>query len=109
MVVLLLANLFPTTVVALRAAEAKNRANLIAEGILTKRMSAPYSTLVASAPQTLPEVKEAGVTYTPELEIFDIPGRRPDYIKGLRVTVRWTTARKNHQIRQEVWVPNARR
>lgn len=109
MVVLLLANLFPTSVIALRAAESRNRATLIADGILTKQMALPYSDLIPGPPVTLPEVKDSGTTYTPTLEVFTISGRNPDYLKGLRVVVAWTDREKNQEVRQEVWVPNARR
>lgn len=108
-VLVLLFNLFPTSVVALRQAEARNRAHQIANGVITRQMSLPYSQLVASGPTPLNPVASGGVTFQPTLEVFDIPGRNPLYLRGLRVTVNWSVGDKQHQVNQEVWVPNARR
>ncbi len=108
-VLVLLFNLFPTSVVALRSAEARNRAHRIADGIITRQMSLPYSQLVVSGPTPLTPVSSGGVTFQPALEVFQLPGRNPLYLRGVRVVVRWENGNKPQEIRQEVWVPNARR
>lgn len=110
LMVLMLANLFPSSVLTARRGETRVEADLLAESILAEQMTRPFDELVLGPPTDLsPVAGEGGMTFLPTLEIFQVDTRDVTYLKGLRVTVRWQRQEHKREVVHEVWVPNLKR
>jgi hypothetical protein len=104
MLVVVLVNLFPSAVAAMRTSEAKAQAVDLTESLLAEQKARPFSELVPGPATTLDPVKRGPIVLQPRLQIFEIPGRNPDYLRGARVTVSWKTSRQTREVSQEVWL-----
>lgn len=110
MLAVLLFNLFPSSVAASRHGETKMRAELLAESVLARQMARDFEELdVGSLTQLEPVASEFGQSFVPTVEVFQVGTRDTALIKGLRVSVAWTTGEQDRLVVQEVWVANFRR
>ena len=110
LVVLAIFNLLPGSLLAMRQAEHQIRAQQLAQELLEKTRERPFEELLVGrpTPQPLPE-DAAGVTFTPALEIYQIPATDPDLIKRIRVTVDWRFRGMTRQVSQETYRVYVRR
>ncbi|MBI3929335.1 MAG: hypothetical protein HY319_27560 [Armatimonadetes bacterium] len=104
LVVMLLANLYPTSVLGARQAEDRVEADLLAQSLLSEQMSRPFDELVVGTATDLDPVSSRGTHYQNRLEVFQAGGRGTDYLKGLRITVRWTHGEQEREVVHEVWL-----
>lgn len=93
-------NLFPTSMRAIRQTEERQAATDLACSLLEKQAARPFTELTPAPPVELP----AEGDFRPTLEVFRVPDSQEDFLRGLRVTVRWG----DQEVRQELWVTSVR-
>lgn len=100
LVIILIFNLYPTSVAAVRVSGQKLQATALADSILDEQMEKPFPSLVPGAPVNLPPVAARGAELQPSLQIFKPvePGVDPTLLIGIRVRVVWT----DHGVRREI-------
>lgn len=108
LVILVLTNLFPTSALAVRRAENRVQADLLAEAITAEQASRPFEELVVSPERDLGPAQREGVRLLPSLEVFQPPESQPEHLRGLRVTVRWTERGAVRSVVHELWVTRVR-
>ncbi len=99
LVVVLVMNLFPSSLFSLQQAELKQRAERLCQSRLNEQRVRKFSSLVSTA---LP-VEEC---FTPVLEVLPHPGTN---LKILRVTVTWQERNQTRKVSREVWVTDVPR
>jgi len=104
LVVVLIFNLYPTSVASVRYSGQRLQANALAESLLQQQLARPFSQLVPGPPQALPGVDGQGTRFQPTLEIFpaDRPATKPGLLMGLRVRVSWVDRQVPHEVVREV-------
>jgi hypothetical protein len=107
--VVLLANLFPGSVAAMRRAESSTQALNLAESVLAEEMAKPYATLEVGTTTLLEPVTSQNRTFHPLLEVYEVAGRDVNYLKGLRVIISWREGKVDRKVQQEVWIANLNR
>lgn len=108
LVVLLLFELLPTSLLAVRRAEQRQLAGHLAASLAAERMARPFQGL-AEGIEPLDPVTSEGVEFTPTVEVFRLPDFEPERLKGIRVTVTWQERGKTWTVRREVLVSGVRR
>lgn len=103
MLMILLLNLYPGSVLAVRRAEQIQRADRIAQSILSDGLARPFGSLVIGQVEDMSPVVQAGVTFGRRLEVVAVDGD-PNLIKGLRATVSWDEGLQRKVV-HEVWMP----
>jgi hypothetical protein len=100
LVIILIFNLYPTSVASVRVSGQRLQATALADSILDEQMERPFGQLVPAAPVTLPPVAARGAELQPSLEIYPVtePGVDPKLLVGIRVRVVWT----DHGVRREI-------
>ncbi len=104
LVVVLIFNLYPTSVASVRYSGQRLQANALAESLLQQQLAIPFSQLVPGPPRALPAVDGQGTRFQPTLEIFpaDRPATKPGLLLGLRVRVTWVDRQVPHEVVREV-------
>jgi prepilin-type N-terminal cleavage/methylation domain-containing protein len=108
LVLILVLNLFPSSMAAARQGEQIVCADTIASSILDECAGKPYSQLVVGVTY-LEERKFDNVVYRPRIEVLEFVGYDPDNLKGLRATVEWDVRGQTRESVHELWVANVRR
>jgi prepilin-type N-terminal cleavage/methylation domain-containing protein len=108
LVLILVLNLFPSSMAAARQGEQIVQADNIASSLLDEYAGKPFSKLVIGV-EDLEDREYDHVIYKPRLQILDIGGTDPDNLKGLRATVEWTVRGQKRTAVHELWVANVRR
>ncbi|MEW6281480.1 MAG: hypothetical protein AB1758_22915 [Candidatus Eremiobacterota bacterium] len=112
LIVVLIFNLYPASIASLRVSGQKLQADSVAGSILEDYMARSFTQLVVGPPQALPPVPGKGVTFQPEVEIFEVTQPADvdrTRIRGIRVTVRWSQNSRNHSVVREILRTNVRR
>lgn len=110
LVVLAIFNLLPASLMTMRQAEHQIRADQIAQEALEIHRQLPYENLAVGMPATQPApVTEAGVTFRPALEIYQVPSTNVDRILRIRVVVEWRFRGLTKRVSQETYRANVRR
>jgi type II secretory pathway pseudopilin PulG len=104
---ILLLNLFPTSMATVKQGERYLQAETLAQSILEQQRARPYKELEVGI-YLLDPVRYEGSDLTPTLEVFVIDDVPPEDLLGLRVTVTWQVRKIKRQIQQEVWVADVR-
>lgn len=104
LIIVMVANLYPSTLGSVRYSGQRLEANALASSLIEKEMARPFTQLVAGPPQTLPVVPGKGAVYTPTVEIFAVnePGVKPGLLIGIRARVDWVDHSIPHSIVREV-------
>ncbi len=106
MLTILILNLYPSSVMATRQAEQAQRADRIAQSVLSQAMSRPFASLALGLNETFPDETRGGIVYRSTLEVLPLPaGSDPELARALKVTVNWEDRGKQRQVVHEVWVP----
>lgn len=105
MVLMVVLQLFPGAILATREAEYESQAHQLASQTLEDTRARGFSHIPLTS-QDLPDRTLDGVVLHARLTGYLLPGRNPNYIKGIRVLVWWEYRRRRHQIEEEVWVTN---
>lgn len=108
LVVLLLFELLPTSLLAVRRAEQRQLAGHLAASLIAERMATPFQSLPLGIEPLDPIVSE-GIEFTPTIEVFRLPDYEPEKLKGVRVTVTWRERGKSWTVQREVLVSGVRR
>ena len=90
LVIVLLLNLFPSSIAAVRLGEQRYRAQTMASSLLEQKMSVPFSQLLVGTRVTLPVQQFEGVDYQSRLEVDKVTGSDPAVLRSVRVSVEWT-------------------
>ncbi len=104
-----LLNLYPSSVLAVRRAEQIQTADSLAQSVLSQAASRPFSSLLVGANEALPETEVGGQTYQATLSIRAVAGADVETLKALQVTVRWSERNKSREVSHEIWVPRIQR
>ena len=96
-------NFYPLSALAVDQAGHRIQAENLASSTMAKERGVPFDKLVPGR-QELEPVQRENVTYRPSLEIFTIPGRDPQHLKGVRVTVQWAERSGPRQVAYELWL-----
>ena len=108
-VVVVVANLFPSALVSVRQSEDMTHANLMAESLLDEQLSRPFGDLILQ-PETWLESQELdGKQFNSYLEVFQVGTRDTDYLKGLRVKVKWQHGEISREVVHEVYATSLNR
>lgn len=110
LVVLGIFTLLPSSLVAIRSAEHRIRADASCQEWLEILRQRPYENLSVGplSPQP-PDQEYAGVTFQTRAEIYKLPSAPVDEIKRLRVCVRWSFRGQGRQVSQETYRVNVAR
>lgn len=103
-VMILVMNLFPTSMASVRKAEQRYHAGTLASSILEQQASLPFQQLAVGTSRDLYTDTAQSVQYRPHLEIQKVAGEDVRFLKSLRVTVKWTVRQQTHEIVRELWV-----
>ncbi|MGE0493602.1 MAG: prepilin-type N-terminal cleavage/methylation domain-containing protein [Vulcanimicrobiota bacterium] len=93
MVFMLVANLFPTSFMALRTSGQRMEAESLAASLLEDYRSRPYSQL----PVGLDVSPQASGSYQARVRVVPVSGEDPTYLVELQVEVRWADKVGSHQ------------
>jgi Tfp pilus assembly protein PilV len=104
--VLAIVNLFPAAYLSIRKSEMQIQADIIAKSVLDDLRLVPFQLLDTNftAPLDVEPYKERvieGITYRSEVEIYEVPGSKFDFLKGVRVTVKYVNLNDLH--RQDIF------
>lgn len=106
-VLILVFNLFPTSLWAMRKAEHRMQADTMARTLLNEYRAMPFSRLTEltlEPPQALPPQRGAGeVDFYPVIEVRRVGDTPPERLVELRVTIDWSS-RGQGQIVQSLYV-----
>lgn len=102
--VIVVLNLFPTSMRAVRQTEERQTATDLACSWLERQAARPFAELTPGPPVELPAQVIDRVEYRPTLEIFRVPDSESKFLRGLRVTVRW----RDQTTSGELWVTSVR-
>jgi len=110
LVLLALLNLLPASLASMRRAEHQLRAEQIAQEHLEKVRELPFEKLTLGLLNPAPAAETAsGVSFTPAVEIYALPGSDPDLLRRVRVKVSWEFRGRHHQLSQETYRAHVRR
>ncbi|MBI3925301.1 MAG: hypothetical protein HY319_07170 [Armatimonadetes bacterium] len=101
--VLLISNLYPTAILAVRQAEHRIQANALAQTILDEQRAAGFAGLALGTATDLPARTIDSVVYRPRLEVFEVDAD-PEIVKGLRVNIEWDFRGKTRGVAYEIWI-----
>ncbi|MBI3925991.1 MAG: prepilin-type N-terminal cleavage/methylation domain-containing protein [Armatimonadetes bacterium] len=104
LVMLLLFNLFPSSMLALRQGEQQIQADAVAQSALDQVRSEGYGKLQPGEVRRLQPVRRGSLVYTPTLEVFQVADADPNLLKGLRTTVSWQERGESRQVVHEIWI-----
>lgn len=103
-ILILVVNLVPSSVLAVRRGEEQLQAENLARSVLEEARAAPFSALaVGTSTPPSPDPN-----FTLSREVFAVPNASVDRTLGVRVTVGWSRSGRPQQIVREVWVSSVR-
>lgn len=106
LVVVLVMNLFPSSLFSLQQAELKQRAERLAQSRLNEQRARKFSSLVLNSSTPLTAEDWEGHKLKPVLEVLPHAGTD---LKILRVTVTWEERNQIRKVSREVWVTDVPR
>jgi len=105
LLVMVIFNLFPSSVLAVRQAERRLKATEIAQSLLEQKRAQSFDELGTGA--ALPPVEgEDGTVYRPVFTPFAVDGCDEHYLRGVRITVAWKVHEMSYSLSQECYVCN---
>lgn len=104
LVVILLVNLYPTSMLTVRQGENRFQANQIAASELARLQSGSFDDLVVGSVTPLDPVVHNSMEFERRVEVFEVPPNPEDHLKGVRVTVSWKERNELRQVSQELYV-----
>ena len=89
--VLAIINLFPGAYLSVKRSETQLQADMLAKSIIEELRVTPFNLLI-SGPYTKSgppfDLKKLdGITYSPQVTIYDVPGTDPSIVRGVKVQV----------------------
>lgn len=110
LVILGVFTLLPSSLVAVRSAEHRIRADALAQEWLETLRERPFEKLTLGALSPQPAAQDwVGVTFRTQVEVYQLPAADVDLLKRIRVTVNWKFRGLERQLTQETYRVNVRR
>lgn len=109
LVVMAALNVLPSSAIALESSRQRLHADDLAFTRLEEARARAFSSLVPGRPAYYPKAVYDGIEYDSELEVFEVPNRNPEYLRGLRVVVSWESRGVKKRETRETWVANIQR
>lgn len=97
LVLILLLNLFPSSMATVRKSEQRYQALTLADSLVEEQAARPFSKLVVGSHQ-----QSDNGEYQIHTEILAIPGENPAWLKNVRVTVSWKYRDQPRQVMREM-------
>ena len=104
LLILVVFNMFPTTVLANRQGSERLQAVTVAQSGLAEARTRRFDLLVVGSSEALPAKINRGITYNSELTVLSPDKGDPDRLKVLEVTVTWTSRNVTRSISEKLWV-----
>lgn len=104
LLILVVFNMFPTTVLANRQGSERLQAVTVAQSALAEARSRPFDQLFVGTVETLPIRKTRGTQYSSELRVLAPDEGDPDRLKVLEVTVTWQARNIERTIQERLWI-----
>ena len=105
-VMMMLFNLYPSSLASVARSDQTVQADLIAQSLLDNAQANPFASLTAGYSQDLPAQTLNGTSYSPHMDVLTVASRDPSLLLSLRVTVSWSVHAILHQTVCETWVVN---
>ena len=103
LVVILVFNLYPGSLLGLRKGEQRREANRLAQNLLDRTRARAFADLVPDSSEVYRQ--DLDVAYEALLEVRRVSGSPPERLKCVRVTVSWNESdSQRRQVMHEVWV-----
>lgn len=106
LVVVLVMNLFPSSLFSLQQAELKQRAERLCQSRLNEQRVKKFSSHTLNSTTPLAVEEWEGHRLTPALEVLPHPGTE---LKILRVSVTWKERNQTRKVSREVWITDVPR
>jgi len=103
-VTILLLNLFPSSLLSLKAAENRARAERLAQACLEENQAFAFTTL--GRPPAVTQ-KWDGLDFTIQLEIYALSGVEQQRLRQVRAVVSWTERNERRSAARETYVSRA--
>lgn len=104
LVIILVLNIFPSSLFATQSASNQIEAQMLAQSTLEEVRSAPFSGLSAGVTTLSPPDSKYQVTR----EIFEPAGTDSEQTLGVRIRVRWNVKGRPKELTREVWISSVR-
>lgn len=102
-VLVLVLNLFPSSMATVRKAEQRTRASALADSLLEARLTLPFRDLPVGYQQDLPDLSADGLDYRRRFTVAAVPGESSDHLRALHVKVTWVYRDRTLELDREVW------
>ena len=107
LLVILILNLFPSALTTINYSRQKHVATTTAHDALEVLAAKDFSSL-ALGPQTLSSFA-VPPDYNLALEVSEVPGYRPEFLKKISAEVTWSQKAKTRRVFQELYVHSVRK
>ena len=104
LILTVLFNLFPTTVLANRKGTKQLEASNLAQSTLSELRARPFDSLTVGLNESLPEHLAGGNRYQVSFKVLGPEFGDPDNLKVLEVKVEWTSNNQEQILTEKVWV-----
>lgn len=104
LLIVALANLYPTSILAVRRAEHQTGADTVAQRILEQK-AARFEQLQPGQSETPAPEPGTTTTYHPSVEVLTVDGADSQYLRAVRVRVWWEYRGQRREVVHETWVP----
>lgn len=105
LMIVLILNLFPTSMATVRKSEQRQVAGTIAESLLERRSQWKFDDLpVGFSEQVSPGAPQQGVEYRAQFEVASVNGEDPKFLRALKATVSWDYQGHTQQITRKLYV-----
>lgn len=105
--VLMIFNLFPSSLFAIRHSEARSLADSVAQSYLHRERTRPFDELSLGERRESVELEQT--TLDVVITVSQVPDSDPEFLKSIRVEVRWNSRQGSKSVLQELWISRARR
>lgn len=99
LVIILLLNLFPSSMATVRRSEQRYQALTLAGNVLEQQAALPFGKLVPGS-----SVESKSGDFTVRTEVVKVDGEDVSWLKGVRVTVSWTWQEQQREVVRELRV-----
>jgi type II secretory pathway pseudopilin PulG len=100
----LVMNIFPTAMVSVHRAEHRQHAGGLADSVLERKANLGFHRLAVGSTEELPVSELDGVHYHTVFSVEAVPGRNKDFLRMLRVVVKWKYRGRDMEVTRELWV-----
>lgn len=104
LLLIVLFNLFPTTVLANRQGSQQMQAMDLAQSVLAEARARPFQDLVPGTTETGGPVTMGDTTYTTELVVSPPGTGDPQHLRVLTATINWTANNRPKSLQEKIWV-----